>query len=270
MGFVQSHDFALIGRFPTAYKANFNLLRQWLPLSDCLPGSRCLHVGPGGFLGLEALLVAGGAGKVTAVDKFSFGINYPEISNQIPSYREAKDFLYKLAVEQGDIFLSPEKFEKIFTDDQRTSLNQDLLAYRYPVDVEELPFDDNSFDLVCSFAVLEHVRRPDRAVRELARVTRTGGINLHRIMTVDHRFFSNISGFNQFSFRRHSSSEWEDITREKFYQNRLLPGQWRQLFEEAGCNTLRYEEESHTPMSDKEIKNFHPEFHGFTPAVNGH
>ncbi len=39
----------------------------------------------------------------------------------------------------------------------------------------ELPFPDDSFDVVCSFKVLAHVREIDRALREMVRVTRPGG-----------------------------------------------------------------------------------------------
>lgn len=39
----------------------------------------------------------------------------------------------------------------------------------------ELPFDDGSFDLVCSFKVLAHVPDVKTALREMARVTARGG-----------------------------------------------------------------------------------------------
>jgi ubiquinone/menaquinone biosynthesis C-methylase UbiE len=42
-------------------------------------------------------------------------------------------------------------------------------------DVTALPFGYAEFDLACSHRVLHHVRRPELAVSELARVTRPGG-----------------------------------------------------------------------------------------------
>jgi ubiquinone/menaquinone biosynthesis C-methylase UbiE len=42
-------------------------------------------------------------------------------------------------------------------------------------DVMGLPFGYAEFDLVCSHRVLHHVRRPELAVSELARVARSGG-----------------------------------------------------------------------------------------------
>ncbi|MDQ2644064.1 MAG: methyltransferase domain-containing protein, partial [Myxococcota bacterium] len=38
-----------------------------------------------------------------------------------------------------------------------------------------LPFDDQSFDVTCSFKVLAHVPEIERALAEMARVTRPGG-----------------------------------------------------------------------------------------------
>ena len=39
----------------------------------------------------------------------------------------------------------------------------------------KLPFEDNSFDVVCSFKVLAHVREIETAMKEMLRVTRPGG-----------------------------------------------------------------------------------------------
>ncbi len=52
--------------------------------------------------------------------------------------------------------------------------NVDLLAG----DLRELPFEDRSFDLVVCFEVIEHLERPDDALRELARVLAADGVLL--------------------------------------------------------------------------------------------
>jgi SAM-dependent methyltransferase len=41
---------------------------------------------------------------------------------------------------------------------------------------EKLPFPDNSFDVVASYQVLEHVHDPARVVAEVARVLKRGGL----------------------------------------------------------------------------------------------
>jgi SAM-dependent methyltransferase len=43
-------------------------------------------------------------------------------------------------------------------------------------DATRLPFADDSFDVACSFKVLAHVRDIDRALSEMARVVRPGGV----------------------------------------------------------------------------------------------
>lgn len=45
-------------------------------------------------------------------------------------------------------------------------------------DAVELPFASDSFDAVWSFAVLEHIARPESTLRELRRVLRDGGLLL--------------------------------------------------------------------------------------------
>jgi ubiquinone/menaquinone biosynthesis C-methylase UbiE len=57
-------------------------------------------------------------------------------------------------------------------------IRQAVQAHGLPEDAltcapgESLPFADSSFDAVCEFAVLHHVREPDRVVKEMTRVAR--------------------------------------------------------------------------------------------------
>lgn len=66
-------------------------------------------------------------------------------------------------------------------------LNRGVLNLRYePNNALDLRYPDDSFDLVVSCEVIEHVGRPDQMVREIARVLRPGGA---AIMTFPSREF---------------------------------------------------------------------------------
>ena len=55
---------------------------------------------------------------------------------------------------------------------------------------EELPFEDNTFDLVFSSHVIEHVPDPNKAVLEINRVLKQGGINFCVVPTTTDRFYA--------------------------------------------------------------------------------
>jgi ubiquinone/menaquinone biosynthesis C-methylase UbiE len=92
-----------------------------------------------------------------------------------------------------------------------------------------LPFADRSFDVTCSFKVLAHVPEIERALSEMARVTRPGGIMLAEF-------------YNPFSLRgilkrvgparAISASTHEDAVFTRFdspfqVRKRLVPAGWR-------------------------------------------
>jgi len=60
---------------------------------------------------------------------------------------------------------------------------------------EDLPFEDNQFDKVMSFAVLEHTRRPWDVAREMCRVLKPGGELL-----IDYPFLQPFHGYPQHFF----------------------------------------------------------------------
>jgi len=55
----------------------------------------------------------------------------------------------------------------------------ELTEVDYPeIDMQNLPYKDNSFDFVISDQVIEHLEDPKKAIRECYRVLRNGGITL--------------------------------------------------------------------------------------------
>lgn len=68
---------------------------------------------------------------------------------------------------------------QVTTLDFDASLEPDVVG-----DLRKLPFEDNSFDIVCVFEVLEHMpfEESEQALAEIARVSRKGGV-----ISVPHR-----------------------------------------------------------------------------------
>mgnify|MGYP003970771463 CR=1 FL=1 len=52
------------------------------------------------------------------------------------------------------------------------------------VEVEDLPFEENSFDIIISFMVLEHIRNPSNYIAEMIRVAKNGAIILLTIPNI--------------------------------------------------------------------------------------
>jgi ubiquinone/menaquinone biosynthesis C-methylase UbiE len=109
---------------------------NWL-LPHLEPGMRVLDVGPGPGTITIGLAEAVAPGEVTGVE---LGEAYVELANE--NARDAG--LNNLKVIQGDAL--------------------------------DLPFDDNSIDVVFSFAVLEHIPDPPEALAEFYRVLKPGGL----------------------------------------------------------------------------------------------
>ena len=81
---------------------------------------------------------------------------------------------------QTDVLhISPENFlRKIFKKKYKSYISSDL--YRKDVDhqfdIEEIPYPDNSFDLVFASHVLEYVNNDNKAINEINRFLRPGGL----------------------------------------------------------------------------------------------
>jgi SAM-dependent methyltransferase len=265
MGFAAGKDYILIGRYPSGYLDNFIRLLEIVP-PESIKGRRCLHIGPGGFLGLEALLYSIGAEFVCSVDKFSFNVHYPEITKVASDYLRIKEDMILPAISNRiEHEIAMERFHRLFVSENgRMYLDQDKISYHYPMDACSLEFDDNQFDLVISFAVLEHVAEPESSIREMVRVLRKGGIGFHTIVTQDHRSFSKIDGYYPFSFREYSEEAWRRISMRKFYQNRLLPIEWKRLCQASGLIVERYDSGQELDLSPQVSSTFHSCFKRFS------
>lgn len=271
MGMVRGRDFFLVGTYPV----NLNTLRTFLRLHTAMhlarPGMRAGHVGPGGFLGFECALKCLFDMDVTGVDAYDFAVAYPDVTASRDRYAFAGEKVAAIAGEYGMdaaacgrcwAGLFEERGDRLFIDEQ-------AVDFRFPHRYSALPFDDGELDLLCSFAVLEHVCDPEAALRETLRCLSPGGVALSTALTTDHRSYGTLSGYSPISYRYHSCDEWERINRDKFHQNRIAPFQWKELFEGAGLEVELFEVHQHYELAPGERDKLHPDFRHWPDHLQG-
>ncbi len=87
-------------------------------------------------------------------------------------------------------------------------------------DVLDLPFDDDSFDVVVSFETLEHLSQQDAMLAEFRRVLRSGGVLV--LSSPDRRTYSELTGYNNpFHLRELYRHELEALLASHFPAYRL-------------------------------------------------
>jgi SAM-dependent methyltransferase len=130
-------------------------------------------------------------------------------------YAEGKDVLDAgCGVGYGTAFLA---------ESARRAVGVDI---RYEIgDLSELPFADNSFDVVCAFETVEHLAEPDRFVAEAARVLRKGGLLIASTPQVDA---SEEQPDNPFHEHEYSAPDFEALFRARFSSVELLGQRRRQ------------------------------------------
>lgn len=77
-------------------------------------------------------------------------------------------------------------FSTLNIDYITTDLSSDLAEFKASID--SLPFEDDSFDMIICYHVLEHVKDDQKGMREMYRVLRKGGIAL-----IQSTVFNNLS-----------------------------------------------------------------------------
>lgn len=106
-----------------------------------------------------------------------------------------------------------------------------LEVYRY--DGRHLPFADESFDVIWSSDVLEHVRFPNPLLKECARTLRPGGYFLAHVDLRDHYYLHDEPRWLE--CLKYPEPIWLAMTSNRSsFVNRLRISHWRQLFEQAG------------------------------------
>lgn len=85
---------------------------------------------------------------------------------------------------------------------------QDGLTYKQHT-VEELPFEDHSFDLVVSFETIEHIDYPEKLLKEIKRVLKPGGTIIVSCPN-DNYYYENGCSKNPFHKREYTFFEFKE------------------------------------------------------------
>lgn len=172
-----------------------------------------IEMGPGAFIGVAALLSMKGAKNVTMIDVSNF-VYLKENSQYLP-------FVEKARQEGWIVKDRPGLVEEIVERLDYLVLKSDSV----------LPVQENTYDLVYSFHVGEHLRSPRQVIAETYRILKPGGICIHAIDLCDHIGANRVDNWLKFLY--YEPWLWELMSSNKgFWTNRLRSPQWREIFEE--------------------------------------
>ena len=160
---------------------------------------------------------------------------------------------------QTDILhISPENFlRKIFKKKYKSYISSDL--YRKDVDhqfnIEEIPYPDHSFDLVFASHVLEYVKNDKKAINEIKRVLRPGGLAFLPVPMLHDKTIDFEERPPNKRIIRETGVDYFDRYREVFTEVKVYDPS---LFDEAFNLTIDMEDQSNSEKSIYQLPNFLP------------
>lgn len=139
------------------------------------------------------------------------------------------------ARQNGAASISIVDIEKYLTDQQIEDSGIDYRIY----DGRHIPFADESFDLIWSSDVYEHLRFPKITVEETYRLLRPNGIAVHLIDLKDHFSYINPDPDVIFNCLKYPGWLWKMMTWNRSnYLNRLRASDFAMLHESVGFKIL--------------------------------
>lgn len=205
---------------------NVDYIIGFLPDKDIryLKDKKLLEIGPGQDFGLALVLADFGLNEIVLIDPYLI-----EWRNDYhPIYYES--LLEKLGKKYPLInFISIKEILK----------NKSHKAAKlkcYPVGLEEVrQIEDGSIDISISNACFEHFVYPELAVKELARITKNGGLGFHQIDLRDHRDYSKPLEF--LTFPDKMFFKIKKMTDARF-GNRIRYNEYNEIFKKYGFTVV--------------------------------
>ncbi len=255
LGFVRNRNYFEVMR-KLAAGAPLEVLKYYEGLAGGLRGLDILHIGPGGNLGLDVLLAASTGRPVWTVEYCFFRLEYPDVTTQASFYRKLN--------ETARTHLRADLYESgLLTETNgRLRVNEKRVRLLYPCSVRDLPFADDSFDLVLHHAVFEHVLQPERGYREIFRVLKPGGRTAGLVDPQDHRAQAAVEGLDlhPLSYLTMSREEWRGISANINPHNQYTTPEHREALRQAGFDLTTWRLDQRMDIPDEMWAGFHPHF----------
>lgn len=202
-------------------------LISWLPGGSAyLRNKTVLEVGPGQDLGIPLILMGFGASMIL-VDRY--------LCQWDPDFHPL--YYRSLRREIADVFpsLETDPLDQVIKKDAHAIPN--LAAMKVGMEnIHEVP--DSSVDVTYSNATFEHLSDPARAIQELARVTRPGGLGFHQIDFRDHRNFEHPLEYLTVS-QQHSEVQLKKTAWS--FGNGIRSTEFEAMFKTAGFRIVQFE-----------------------------
>ncbi len=109
----------------------------------------------------------------------------------------------------------------------------EYVVYEPPI----MPFSNESFDLITSTSVLEHVPKPQVPVlaKEIFRLLKKDGVSTHHIAHKDHWSDAD-QKIPSMNYLRYNEKAWRKYNPPLLHQNRLLNSDFTSIFDDVGFN----------------------------------
>jgi len=149
------------------------------------------------------------------------------------------------------IFGNKELYE-ILDNDGWENLNEFLEIYKD--DFLNIDLKENTFDLIYSAAVFEHIENPEDTISTLYKILKPGGLTYHNIDLRPH----SVHRQNPIDILRYSTVDWKAKTVNSYnwqYLNRLRSNDWIELFKKNGFEILEVSSRKFEEISTDDIYN---------------